>query len=151
MKLLAGEKVAETIDALIKKDVQCHHYETDLTAGAVFRLIGPGAVDFGGSELEAAPREEVSPRTASGEEFGWWELAEGTYVVRFNEVPELAINQIAFMQPHERLIFAGATHPSFHFRDTREAVETLLVVGPGGIRIKQNARVTKLLIIELEG
>lgn len=152
MKYLAGPQVADLVEHLIKADVQQHDYETDLTIAAVYRLTGPGAIDFGGSEARRAPREEIAAhKVAPEEKYGWWDLGPGTWIIRFNEVPRLGTSHIAFVQPHERLVEAGATHPSFWFRGTRDAVETLLSVGPGGVRIKQNARASKLLIVELQG
>ena len=150
MRYLDGDTVAAILRGAISIKHQQHRYETDLTANSIFRIIGPGAVDFGGSEEQPAPSEAIPPEKRSPEDkFGWWELAPGTYVLRFNEVAELTDSQVGFVQPHERLVRAGATHPSYYFREVREALETGLVVGGGGVRIKQNARVSKLLVLEL--
>lgn len=150
MRYLNGEEVSKMLDGIVHEETQRHDYETDLTAGAVYRITGPGAVDFGGSEHEPAPRAEVTPEKASpGDDYGWWALVPGTYVVRFNEVPMLSANHIAYVQPHERLLDAGAYHPTFYFRDRRPHVEALVTVGMGGLRMKQNARVSKLLVLDL--
>lgn len=151
MKYLAGQKVTAIVENLIDAGVQGHDYESDLTVGQVSRPAGPGSVDFGGSEASVAALEPIAPERSAAEEHGWWVLAPGAYLIRFNEVPQLGINQIAFIQPHERLVRAGAMHPSFYFRATREHLDTMLLVGGGGIRIKENARVSKLLVLELEG
>jgi dUTP pyrophosphatase len=151
MRYLDGDAAAAVLKGMISAKRQQHHYETDLTAGAIYRLTGPGAVDFGGSEEEPAPREMIQPKKKSPDDnYGWWELESGTYVLRFNEVAVLTESQIGFVQPHERLLRAGATHPSYYFREERELLETALTVGASGVRIKENARVSKLLILELE-
>lgn len=151
MNYLQGKHVAAVLKGIISEKHQRHHHETDLTVNAVFRLTGAGAVDFGGSEELAAPREELSPvKETSDAKYGWWKLRAGSYIVRFNEVPALTEDQIGFIQPHERLISAGATHPSFYFREERDSLETAITVGSGGIHIKENARVSKLLILQLE-
>ena len=150
MRYLEGDAVASILKGMICAKRQQHHYETDLTANSIYRLTGPGAVDFGGSEELPAPSEKITPEKTSAEDsYGWWDLAPGTYILRYNEVAALAESQIGFVQPHERLVRAGATHPSFYFRAERESLETGLVVGSGGVRIKENARVSKLLVLEL--
>ena len=151
MRYLEGEKVAQVLSGIISAKKQQHDYETDLTAGRILRVTGGGAVDFGGSEERVAEREELQPRKESPDDkHGWWNLAEGSYIVELNERPVLSKNQIGFLQPHERLVRAGATHPSFYFRAERERLETMIVVGTGGVRIKENARISKFLLLQLD-
>jgi deoxycytidine triphosphate deaminase len=151
MHYLEGERVAEVLKGVISQKHQQHHHETDLTVRSVHRITGGGAIDFGGSEEVVAPREKIEPKKASPDDkYGWWQLPAGSYVLTFNEVPELGEKQIAFIQPHERLVRAGATHPSYYFRGRREVVETTILVGSGGINIKENARVSKLLILQID-
>jgi dUTP pyrophosphatase len=150
MRYLSGEDVVKILDGVVHEETQRHDFETDLTVGAIFQITGPGAVDFGGSEFEPAPRAEIAPEKESpGDDYGWWTLDPGTYIVRYNEVPALSANYIAYVQPHERLFDAGAHHPTFYFRDRRPRVEALVTVGAGGLRIKENARISKLLILDL--
>jgi len=151
MRYLTGATVKDRIDGIVHTATQQHDYETDLTVTAIYEIVGPGEIDFGGSEFKPAERTELAPvKRDHDDQYGWWELPPGTYVVRYNEVPDLRDDLLAFVQPHERLQQAGATHPTFWFRDTREHVETLLNVGDGGINIKQNARLSKLLILTLD-
>ena len=150
MRYLSGDEVGSALANLIHQETQQHDYETDLTVGALFRLTGPGALDFGGSEYEAAAREALEPQKASPDDnYGWWTLEADSTIVRYNEAVSLAENQIAFVQPHERLLLAGGFHPPFHFRGRRDNLETLLTVGQAGLRIKENARVSKLLIVQV--
>jgi deoxycytidine triphosphate deaminase len=152
MHTLPGSEVAQHLAGILHPDTQQHDYEVDLTAGAIFAITGPGAIDFGGSELLPAPREAIQPETTIPEDkYGWWMLDPGSYIVRFNETIQQQPDQIAFIQPHERLLQAGGFHATCHFRDTREHLETLLIVGAGGLRIKENARLSKLLIFRLDG
>lgn len=150
MRYLNGDEVAALTEGVVDEATQQHDYETDLTVSRVYRLMGAGAVDFGGSEYKAAPRTEVDPlKRKKDDDYGWWDLEPGTYIVRFNEVVTLAANHIAYVQPHERLLDAGAHHPTFYFRAQRPYLETLLTVGSGGLSIKENARVSKLLVLDL--
>ncbi len=149
MKYLKGSDVAHFLGGVISEKHQQHDFETDLTVAAVERLTVAGAVDFGGSEFAAAGGEPIAPVKKNDDDtYGWWKLAPGTYRLRYNERPDLEERHIAFVQPHERLLAAGADHPTFYFRGPRKAMETLLTVGSAGCAIKENARVSKLLILE---
>ena len=91
MRYLEGDAVASILKGMISAKRQQHHYETDLTANSIYRLTGPGAVDFGGSEELPAPSEKITPEKTSAEDsYGWWDLAPGTYILRYNEVAALA-------------------------------------------------------------
>jgi len=151
MRFLEGDQVAQVVDGIISSKKQQGRYEMDLTVARVFEVTGGGAVDFGGSEEEAAARNELQPQKESDDDkYGWWHLAEGSYVVEFNERPALLDTQIAFLQPHERLVRAGAAHAGFFLREAPDRLETLITVGTGGIRIKQNARITRCLVLQLD-
>lgn len=150
MRYLTGGEVAAHLEGVLHSGTQQHDYETDLTAGTIFRVTGAGALDFGGSEYEEAPREQLQPQKADvGDDYGWWTLEPGAYIVRYNETIQPTSTQIAFIQPHERLLLAGGFHAAFHFRAARPHLETLVQVGTGGLRVKENARISKLLIVSL--
>lgn len=150
MHYLEGEEIVAALHGIISEKHQRHRYETDLTVKAVFRLTGPGSVDFGGSEEVYAPVETLPPnKIDAADAYGWWNLAPGSYRIRFNEAVKLSETQLAFLQPHERLLQAGASHSAFYYSESRDTLETTLSVGSGGIRIKENARVSRLLIMEL--
>lgn len=151
MRILTGQQVAERLENVVHLPTQVHHYAVDLTVAQVYRVAGGGNLDFGGTELTEAPRERLEPELASPDDkYGWWDLPAGTYIVRYNETVDPGEQGIAFVQPHERILMAGVYHPAFHFRGRRETLETLFVVGDGGCRLKENCRVSKLLIFDLE-
>jgi deoxycytidine triphosphate deaminase len=142
--------VAERLEKLIHPPTQIHDYAVDLTVAQVYRVAGGGNLDFGGSEFAEAPREPLEPQLVKPDDkYGWWELPPGTYIVRYNEAVDPGERGIAFIQPHERTLLAGAYHPAFHFRGRREVLETLFIVGEGGCRLKENSRISKLLIFEV--
>lgn len=91
--MLDPDTLAERVDGLLHLDTQRAPSGLDLTAGSIFRLTGPGRVDFGGSELEAA----------------------------------------------------GASHGALVVDGERDPLETLLTVGSAGCRLKENARVSRLV------
>lgn len=152
MYYLEAEQISDQFEGMISAKKQQRGYETDLTVASVYEITGGGAVDFGGSEEQAAGRNALDPQKESPEDkYGWWNLSEGSYVVAFNEKPVLVDSQIGFIQPHERLVRAGAAHPSYYFRNADEHLETVIVVGRGGVHIKENARISKCLVLQLEG
>lgn len=149
MRILSSDVAAERTERLVHLDTQRADGGLDLTADEIHRLAGPGALDFGGSEFEAAPREPVEPELAHpGDDYGWWELSGGTYLVRYNEALALEENETALVFPLDRLHQAGASHPAFTAHGRRDPLETLLRVGEAGCRLKENCRISRLLVTE---
>lgn len=145
--MLTGTETADILTDLVHQDTQQRAYGIDLTVGEVYRLTGSGRLDFGGSEYEAATRERMRPKKAQPEDdYGWWDVQPGTYLIRYNETLP-ATDHIAFLEPHERLLNAGAWHPSIHVDAPQDPLEMLLTVGERGCAIKENARISRLLLL----
>lgn len=151
MRILDADALAGRIEGLVHLDTQRADTGLDLTVDRVARITGPGALDFGGGEFEAADREVVEPeRAAPEDDYGWWELAPGSYVVGYNESPDLAGGRVGLVHALPRLQRAGASHPAFVLDGDggRAAPEALLTVGAGGCRVKENARISRLLVLD---
>lgn len=149
MRILDTDATAERIDRLVHLDTQQADGGLDLTVDAVHRLAGPGALDFGGSEFEAAAREVIEPQLADpDDDYGWWELAAGSYLVRYNEALALEEDETALVLPLDRLQQAGASHPTFAARGHKDPLVTLLRVGGAGCRLKENCRISRLIVTE---
>ena len=147
MPVLDAEASSTHVDHLVHLDTQRADPGLDLTVDAVFRVTGPGQLDFGGSEFAPADREELEPQLANpGDDYGWWKLEPGMYVIRYNEALSLDGEQRAQVFPHQRLLQAGATHAAFVVDGEQDPVETLLTVGDAGCHLKENCRVSRLLI-----
>ena len=67
-------------------------------------------------------------------------------MLEFNEGLKLADNEIAILEPDDRLQRCGATHSTTFLRGQGERLETLLFVGTMSVQIKQNARVSRVRI-----
>lgn len=146
-RILDLDQTGSHIDGLVHLNTQKAAVGLDLSAGSIYRLTGPGSLDFGGSEFEEAAREEVEPELRSeDDDYGWWELEAGTYVVRYNETLSLEDGQWAQVLPLERLLLAGASHPAFVVDGSRDPLETLLHVGSAGCNLKENCRVSRVLV-----
>jgi len=147
-RILDLDDTRSHVDRLLHLDTQKADVGLDLTVGAVFRLTGPGSLDFGGSERRDAERKEVNPALRDpDDDYGWWALEAGTYLIRYNESLDLADDQIAHVLPLERLLLAGASHPGFLVDGSRNPLETLLSVGHAGCNLKENCRVSRVLIL----
>jgi deoxycytidine triphosphate deaminase len=144
---------ASAISGVISEKHQQGYFATDLTVAEVHEVTGSGAVDFGGSEEERAPRKPLGAQKQNpDDDYGWWELPAGAYVFRCNERLNLSEGGLAFVQPHPRLIRAGAYHPSIYLsadsadQASDSGLEITVTVGARGIRIKENARVSQLFL-----
>ncbi|MGH9862216.1 MAG: dCTP deaminase [Candidatus Acidiferrales bacterium] len=150
MELLPGKEGVKGVRNLISEKHQVHAYAVELTAKQVYILNPTGEVDFGGSEYAAAQTSPLpSHQKHSQDRYQWWTLVHGAYQVEFNESLELAEDEIALLEPHERLLRAGAEHPAHFLRGKVSPLTTLLAVGCARLQIKQNARISTLRIFRL--
>jgi deoxycytidine triphosphate deaminase len=142
---LNGKQAAERIAGILQPKYQVHGYSVDLTVRQVYALDPIGAVDFGGSEYVAAGRVPLATQRRRPEDrYEWWDLGRGSYFVEFNETLALAENEIALIEPHERLLRAGAAHVPIFVRGRSSALEVLLHVEAVRLQVKQNARIAQV-------
>jgi len=135
------------LTGLISPKFQVHGYAIDLTAKQIYGLDPNGQVDFGGSEYSPSARVPVaSLRRNKEDRYEWWNLTRGCYMLEFNEGLRLAENEIAILEPDDRLLRCGAMHGMAFLRSQGEQLETLLFVGTLSVQIKQNARVSRLRV-----
>lgn len=147
--MLSPDALARQLDGLMHLDTQRAPDGIDLTVDAISRTTGPGQLDFGGGEFERAPHDPLTPVfDAPDDEYAWWSLDPGAYVVRYNESLTLTENQRAEIAPLERTLLAGAVHGSFVLTRDRDPLETLMVVSRKGCRLKENARLSRLTVQE---
>jgi len=147
MEPVTGREAVTRLTGLISPKFQVHGYAVDLTAKQIYGLDPNGQVDFGGSEYSASARVPVaSLRRNKEDKYEWWALDRGCYVLEFNEGLRLAEDEIAILEPDDRLLRCGAMHAMTFLRGQGERMETLLVVGTLSVQIKQNARVSRLRV-----
>ena len=148
-RILDLDDTRSHVQDLLHLDTQEAAVGLDLTVGSIFRVTGPGSLDFGGSELEEADREEIDAVLRNpDDDYGWWELEAGAYLIRYNESLDLNDGRIAHVAPLERLLLAGASHPGFLVDGSRDPLETLLSVGQAGCNLKENCRVSRLIVVD---
>jgi len=150
MQLVTGKEAVQRVRNLVSEKHQVHAYSVELTVKLISSLNPTGEVDFGGSEyVPAQPGHLPTHQKHSQDRYQWWNLVHGAYQVEFNETLELAPDEIALLEPHERLVRAGASHPVQFLRGNIDPVVTLLNVGCARLQIKQNARVATLRVFRL--
>jgi len=135
----------EFVDGIVHEPTQTEGLGLDLTVADVHRVETPGRIDFGGGELEPAETAAVETELRNpDDDYGWWNLDGGQYLVEYNERLNAA-DAMFVLQPRRALVEHGAAHPSLH---TNDLPRVPLSVVDGGVRIKENARVSTLLTPE---
>ena len=135
----------EFVDGLIHEPSQTGDGSVDLTVDSIARITDPGQADFGGDEYAEPGTESVVPEKRDpDDDYGWWELDAGVYLLDYNE--SLSSANVSFvLQPHDRILALGASHPTVHVTDLGSVP---LSVPDGGVALKENARVSRLLDTE---
>ena len=150
MDLLPGKAAANRVAGMINAKYQVHGYSVDLTARSVSSVDPVGQLDFAGSEYTPAGRIAITTRRRRPEDrYEWWDLGRGCYFVEFNETLELAEDEIALLEPDERLLRVGAAHVPMFLRGRIAPIETLLHVEALRLEVKQNARISRLRVFRL--
>ncbi len=133
-------ELSDRLEGIVHADTQVHDDVVDLTAAEVYTVGNPGQVDFGGGELEPADLTPVPAGYRRPEDdYAWWTLGGGTYILEFNET--LAAGDPVVLQTRNAVRERGAYHPTVR---VTELGRVPLTVAAGGIRIKENARVSTL-------
>jgi hypothetical protein len=110
-----------------------------------------GQIDFGGSEYIAAGRTALTPRQIRLEDkYLWWDLNQGGYFVECNETLHLAPNEIALIEPEDRLLRAGGWLVPLFVRGHVDPVELLIEVVAKQLRMKENARIARVRIFRID-
>jgi len=152
MKLNRSKDILSKLGNIVHADTQKHGHRIDLTLSEVHKLTGPGSLDFGGSEFREAPSEVVRPqKKQSDDDYGWWSLESGTYIVACNESIELDDSGIAVVTPHPHSLKAGLTVNTTVIdagaTANTETITLLIKVPEKGCNIKENARFASLFLI----
>lgn len=151
MQPISGKEAAARLTGIISPKFQVHGYSVDLTVARVYAVDPMGQVDFGGNEYSpAAHTAIVSQRRRPEDKYEWWDLGRGCYTVEFNEGMKLGDDEIAVLEPDERLLRAGASHATSWIRGQAAPLETLLFVGALSVLVKQNARIARLRVFRFD-
>ena len=137
---MTPDAVADRLTNFVHRETQVHDGGVDLTLAGVNTFAGPGQVDFGGGELAHATTHELEPvKRDPSDDYAWWHLGAGTYLLEFNE--SLLGEEPVHLQPRTELVERGVTHPTLLVSDLHAVP---LTVPAAGIHLKENARVSTL-------
>ncbi len=126
-----------------------------LTVAGIGTFSYRGSLDFGGSEYAEAQIKWLTPqKKADDDTYGWWHLSEGMYIAELNERIAPETERLFLMQIWEPAQRAGIVHPSFvlHPEDhsgrdkEQKPLRVTVSVGSTGVDIKENARLSKLVL-----
>jgi deoxycytidine triphosphate deaminase len=134
------------VSGLLHEETQVTDRGLDLTVGEVLTVETPGRVDFGGDELRhanCAAHEKVWRNDE--DDYQWWHLDGGQYLVEYNET--FSTDRPLRVQTRDALRELGAFHPTL---ELTELGRVPLSVSSGGIRLKENARISTVLPPESE-
>jgi len=135
----------ECLEGTVYEGKQIEEHGVHLTVGSIASIDGPGQIDFGGGEHSPCRARELTPKKRSADDdYGWWELEEGYYRVRFNEsiIPKSGVFMVT---SNDRLLVCGCSvTPAIAASGN---ISTILTVPPHGTAIKENARIALLHVI----
>ncbi len=119
-----------------------------LTVKSISRIIDGGALDFGGSEYGEAEVSRLQPEKRNSEDkYGWWQLSPGQYRVELNERIYPSEGTQLMLHPWSHAVAAGVTHPVELISGERSPLFTHITVGPQGLAVKENARISQVTIL----
>lgn len=135
----------ELLDGIVYEPTQTEGHGFGLTVADVYEVAEPGRVDFGGGELaEADLTAHERTKRNPDDDYEWWHLEAGQYLIEYNESLVSADTTVT-VQTRTELLARGAFHPTLHLTALPRVP---LSVGGSGLRLKENARVSTLLVNE---
>lgn len=139
--------VTDHVTGLVHEPTQTEGSGLDLTVSRVERLTEPGAVDFGGDELSPVTTQDIEPvKREPDDEYGWWSLDAGRYLLRYNESLRAERHPRLVLQTRDAVRARGGFHPTV-LLDSDATLEPIpFDVGAPGIDLKENARVSTLFV-----
>lgn len=129
------------VDGLLHEETQVTDRGLDLTVDEIYEIEDPGRVDFGGGELEDASLTAHDKQWRNeDDDYQWWHLDGGQYLIEYNE--SFSTDQSLLVQTRTAVRERGAFHPTLW---VTELDRVPLSVSSGGIRLKENARISTVL------
>ncbi len=150
-RIINPQDLQAHLPKLISAKKQISHLAIDLTVHKIFRPRKCGQLDFGGSEFQPAEWKVLPPIKESADvSYGWWELSNDVYLVQFNETLQLADKEVGLIQAHPRLIETGCLLTPQLVKSLRKEILLPLVAPKCSVRIKENARIAQIIVLELD-
>lgn len=150
MEPLTGNQAVARVRGILNPKYQVHAYWVDLTVRSISGVLPVGKLDYGGGEYTPAGRVTLTAkRLRSEDNYLWWELKRGCYVIEFNETLALAENEFALLEPDPRTLRTGAWHVPVYLRGQVAPMDMLFDVQALRLLVKENARVSRLRVFRI--
>lgn len=138
--------ISDYVRNMIHEETQLHDEKVDLTVSKIYKIASPGRIDFGGGELKNCTKDPYPTEKRDEEDkYRWWNLKEGQYLIEYNEKLEDLENREALIQTRGEVLSQGVFHPTLRVSELQEIP---ISICNGGIKIKENARVSTIVKIE---
>lgn len=135
-------ELAQFVDGLVHEPTQVRDGVVDLTLAGVHEVTEPGDVDFGGGELAEATTAPLDPEQRHpSDDYGWYHLHHGTYLLAYNETIAPPDGERLVVQTRDAVLARGAYHPTLRLED----LDRVPVTVGDGLRLKENARVSTVV------
>ena len=141
------------ITGYIDLDTQLTPNGFDLTVEKVFEFKGKGVLDFSNSRRVVPQGREILPYKEEGKDkLGWWDLKQGAYKIRTNEIVSLPNNLVAIGFSRTSLLRMGAfvVNGVWDASFVGKSEFLLIVAAPQGIRIEEKARLVQLVFFPIK-
>jgi len=149
MNELAGADIAAHVAGLVHEETQVEENALVLTVDMIERLTTGPSFDFGGGEYEGAEAATIEPEKRDPEDdYAWWNLDAGTYLVRCNESIAIPEGAQGIVQGWWRLTANGVLQPTQMINGEHEEFHQLLHVPEHGTSFKENARFAELRVVK---
>jgi len=134
------------VEGIVHEPTQTGGRGLGLTVADIHKVTGPGRVDFGGGELEPAATEpHPSAKRNEDDDYEWWTLEAGQYLLEYNESLAVPEDTALVVQTRDALLARGASHPTLR---AQQLDRVPLSVGGAGLKLKENARVSTVVGVE---
>ena len=144
------ETLLQIVHGLISEKKQMPEAEdvVIVTAKRIGRFTHNGTLDFGGSEYTEAPVEWIEPEKKNpDDDYGWWMLEPGDYLVEYNESVTPARGMRCYLQIWDQAARNGLSQSFRLIAQADDPLQAVVRAGSAGVGIKENARVSVVGVV----
>ncbi len=149
-KLIKEKKLVEGYMDLEK---QLTSNGIDLTVTEVSKFLKAGFLDFSNKE-RVIPETKIitAKKKKAKDKYGWWNLAQGTYKVKTNEIINLSneLTALAFSRTSILRMGCFTAHGVWDAGFSGRGEFTLSVENKKGLNLKENARIVQLVFFAIK-
>jgi dUTP pyrophosphatase len=136
------------VDSYIKLEDQVQPNGFDLTLREISIIRSPGTIAISNSDRVLSGLDPLMT-----DSYGFFSLAQGSYVITFNEIVSLPKDVMALGQPRSSLLRCAVTvnMAVWDAGYSGRGQALLTVFNPHGFKLQKNARVAQLVFFQLAG